>query len=220
MKYFLHPRVCRLMLLLIAGSHCSMSQDFYNKEASKEVQKKEKLQAKNPKADSSLSVLYIGTSTGINNYSGMIGIGANIRLQNTFFLRLGAGAGGWGSKLTAGIKYDQKTKSCWGYALTLSRCSGLKSFETDLDVYQFGIVQKKKVQLDLLAVHTANISAIYNWYFRKNKLFYLEAGYSFPLNSNTYKVNDGSVLTETSKQAMQFLEPGGICLAIGFLFGN
>jgi len=43
-------------------------------------------------------------------------------------------------------------------------------------------------------------------------------GYAIPLQSNRWRVTDGSVLSSTSKSVLNMSHPGGLILAAGFAF--
>lgn len=199
-----------LFILLFFSSLCVFSQDYYNKDSSKTIAEESE----------SGSNVYLGITSGLNNDGGMLGLGGKVRIRNTFFLRGAAGIGGWGTKFTIGAKYERKYTKCWGYSLSYSRSSGLKDFATELEtVTASGPPVKKEVKLDLLPASTINLAASYNWYFRRNKLFYLEFGYALPLEIDPYKIRDGSELTAESKISMRLVQPGGMLFGLGFMLG-
>ena len=189
------------------------SQDYYNKDSSR-ASKKE------PDSVAS-SKVYLGISTGLNSDVGLFGFVGKVRLKNTFFLLAAAGIGSWGTKLSIGAKHERKNTKCWGYSLSYSRSSGLKDFTIELEtVDSIGKPPvTKEVNMDLLPAGTLNLAASYNWYFRKNKLFYLEFGYALPLVLDPYRIKDGSELTEESKIALRIIQPGGVLFGVGFMFG-
>ena len=45
---------------------------------------------------------YLALCSGIDNYTGLLGLGGQIPVQDKFVLRGGAGIGAWGGKLSAG----------------------------------------------------------------------------------------------------------------------
>jgi hypothetical protein len=187
------------------------AQDYYNKDSSRSVTSASDVDA--------ISTVYLGIGAGINNDAGLLGITGKVRMYRAIFFRAGAGIGSWGTKLTFGLKYERKYSKCWGYSLSYSTCSGLQDFTTQLETDSASVPVTKNVVLDLHRAGAFNLSASYNWYFRKNKLFYLEFGYSVPLDAEPWKVKDGSVLTNSSKGMLRVLQPGGLILGLGFMFG-
>ncbi len=157
---------------------------------------------------------YLGLGTGLESFSGVIGITGDLRLQNNFFIRAGAGIGSWGSKLSLGIRNEKKLGKSIGYGVYLSRAAGLKNFITPLET-TYGT---KDVKLDLLPGFTLNPTISYMWLIHDLHRFFIEAGYAIPLQTDPWKVKDTSVLTETSKMAMRMLQPGGFSMGFGIQF--
>lgn len=56
------------------------------------------------------SALYLDLSSGIDNHTGVLGIGATIPISNYFALRGGIGIGVWGTKLSVGLKRQNLLK--------------------------------------------------------------------------------------------------------------
>ena len=169
----------------------------------------------NNKSDS-LPVVYLGIGSGINNYTGLIGLSVNLRAYDKIFLQGGIGIGSWGTKMTIGLRYDLSYKKGWSFGVGLSTCSGLKDFKTNLEL-QDGTT--KEVLLDLNRANTLNLKATYNFMLGKNNNFYLDFGYALPLDASPWKVKDGSVISSTSNSVMAMVAPGGILLGLGFMFG-
>jgi hypothetical protein len=176
---------------------------------------------KNPAFRDTLPLVWIGSGTGINNYCGMLGIGATVRMDRSIYLRLGAGIGGWGRKITAGFKYEfRQANTGPALGLSYSSCSGLKNMQENVEtIDKAGIIQKKEVSMDLLRASTLNVTWSYKWLFLKKNNFYIDLGYAFRLDAEPYAVKDGSVLTANGKTFMHTLQPGGIIGGIGIMFG-
>ncbi|MBP7497335.1 MAG: hypothetical protein KA792_06705 [Bacteroidales bacterium] len=167
-----------------------------------------------------LPKLYLGLGTGIDNYTGMLGLNAKIRLYKLIYLRAGAGFGGWGTKLAAGLLIEQKPKSGWAYALTFTSSSGAENLNLQMEVSNgFNSYTNKTVTLDLDKANSLNLSLLHIWKLRKNKQFNIEFGYALPLSSDVYTVKDNSELSNTSIKTLNMMQPGGVILAIGFMFG-
>ncbi|WP_258104651.1 hypothetical protein [Marinoscillum sp. MHG1-6] len=161
---------------------------------------------------------YLGISSGIDNYTGLLGLGAQVPIIDKFALRGGAGLGAWGGKLSAGVKYESLVKKGLGVGLSYSHCTGANDLVLTLDD---GTGDPRDIDMDLLPVGSVNLTANYNWVFKKgDKLFYLEYGYAFGTGgSKYYKINDGSVLTSGEELILRIMRPGGIILAMGLLIG-
>lgn len=157
---------------------------------------------------------YLGIQSGVESFTGLIGLTGDFRLKNNFFIRAGAGIGSWGWKISAGIRNEKSTGKGIGYGIYISRATGLIDFTTELET----TTGKKDVNLDLQPGMTLNPVISYKWLINNKNRFFLEGGYAVPLQSLPYKIRDGSVLTTTSKSVMKTLCPGGLSLALGFQF--
>lgn len=161
-----------------------------------------------------LPQFYLGMQTGLESFTGLFGVTADFRVSNNFFIHAGAGIGSWGSKISVGIRNEKRYENSFCYGIYLSRASGLKNFTTELETTN----GTKNVNMDLLSGMTVNPVVGYKWVMKKGNRFFLEAGYAVPLQSNPWKILDGSVLTSTSTQAMKILSPGGFSAGMGFQF--
>ncbi len=158
--------------------------------------------------------VYIGLASGMESFAGLIGITADFRARNNFYLRAGAGIGSWGGKISIGIRNEKKAEKSIGYGCFVSWASGLKDFTTSLETTS----GTKDVKLDLLATYTIVPSINYKWVLKNGNRFFLEGGYAVPLDETAWKVKDGSILTDSSKNMMKILQPGGLSLGLGFQF--
>lgn len=173
-------------------------------------------QSKNNSSSDSLPKFYLGVGTGINSYTGLLGLSGNLRIYDKFFIQAGLGIGSWGTKMSIGLRYDMSYQKGWSYGIGFSSCSGLKDFKTNLEL-QSGV--KKDVTMDCLRANTLNLKATHNWKLGKNNTFYLEFGYAIPLQSSPWRIKDGSIISSTSKSVMDMIAPGGLLIGIGFTFG-
>jgi len=177
-----------------------------------------KLYAQNqsrPSTDS-LPTVYIGLGTGINSFTGILGVSASVRVYDKLFIRGGLGFSAWGSKCSVGLKYDRSYRGGFSYNLGYSYSPGLKDLKLNMELASGA---KQDVTIDYLAANTLNASMTYSWMLGKKNTFYLEFGYAVPFESTPWEVKDGSVLSSTSKSALSFLQPGGVILGVGFTFG-
>lgn len=158
---------------------------------------------------------YLGVGTGIDNFTGLIGLSGTIRLYDKLALRGGIGLSGWGYKNSIGLKYDLDDEGRWSYCLGYSYSSGLENLKLNMEL-ESGV--EKDVAINYLSASTLNLAADRNWRVGKANLFYLELGYAVPLQSNRWRVTDGSALSGTSKTILNSLQPGGLIVAAGFAF--
>ncbi|MEQ8469911.1 MAG: hypothetical protein RIC35_01930 [Marinoscillum sp.] len=161
--------------------------------------------------------LYLDLSSGIDNHTGILGIGAMFPFNKKMALRAGAGIGAWGGKLSAGIKFEDRETNGWGFGLSYSHCPGLEDMDITFTDASGG---SRVVNLDLLQVGSINFTINRNWVFRNKNIFFLETGYAAQTGrKDCYQVNDGSTLTPEEDLLMQILRPGGLILALGIRIG-
>ena len=163
------------------------------------------------------SVFYLDLSSGIDNHTGLIGLGAMIPIEEKFALRGGAGLGSWGLKFSGGLKYGSRTENGFGFGLGYSYCPGLEDMPLTFNDATSNV---REVVMDLNPVGTLNFTVNYNFVLRNEKIIFLETGYAVPTGgSNFYTVTDGGPLTEDEDYLMQIIRPGGLILAMGLQFG-
>lgn len=71
------------------------------------------------------SKVYLGISSGINNFNGMFGANAEFNLAPMASLIAGVGIGGWGSKLSGGFRGYKHFPRGFVYSASFSTHSGL-----------------------------------------------------------------------------------------------
>ncbi len=160
---------------------------------------------------------YLDLSTGIDNHSGILGIGAFIPFNEQIGLRIGAGIGGWGGKLSAGLKFQDLTQSGFGFGIGYSLCTGLSDFDLTL---QDSNGDSRTVNMTFNKVGSLNFTINKNWKLREGMLLYIESGYAVPTGGNDpYMVNDGTVLNSDEKLILNILRPGGLIISLGLTIG-
>jgi len=159
---------------------------------------------------------HLGVGTGIDNFTGALGISGTLRVTEMVSVRGGFGVGGWGTKSSIGLKFDKGANSKWAYNLGYSACSGLEDFVTELENNSS---VNKDVTLDLLSASTLNLAIDRNWRVGRHNLFYLEMGYAVPLQGRRWTVKDGTTLSTDSENFINMMQPGGIIFGLGFAFG-
>lgn len=161
---------------------------------------------------------YLGLSTGINNFNGMLGINGEIKIIRNFTIAGGAGIGGWGYKFAGALRYYIHYPKGFYFALGYSTATGLQGFEAELETTRPG--GNQMVELNLNRANNLNISASYQWRLGKRFRLGLEFGYSFPLQDDAWElVTENVVLSDTSEQVMDILTPGGLIIGFGFSVG-
>lgn len=164
--------------------------------------------------------VFLGVASGINNYSGLAGVGMEALVMPSLSLFGQAGLGSWGTKIGGGFRYYPAQipfGSAWGIGYSIA--SGLIDFEAELEVEN--PTRTYFVLLDLHRVGTLNIDYSYNFRVgRMNKISF-HAGYAIRLGgSNHYKVKTpGIKLSQSSEQVMRILQPGGLLLGLSLMIG-
>ena len=150
------------------------------------------------------------------NYTALLGVSANLRLFSTVSLQGGIGLGGWGSKYSIGIKYSSHYNGGWYYGLGFSNSPGEKNVKVNM---QISTVVTQSVTIDYLKESTLNFKVGYDWIMGMKNIFYLEFGYALPLQTDPWRVTDGSSLSATTIEALRLDQPGGLIIGLGFTFG-
>ena len=160
---------------------------------------------------------YIGIASGVESFTGMIGLSLEAKVAKHFALYAGAGVGGWGYKVSGGVKLYKGFPYRWAYCGSFSYASGLKDFKVRMETAS----GSREVLMDLLPCQTFNLSAQHHWKIGNgSNRFNIEFGLSFPFTKNAYTIKDGSVLTSESTMVMKILQPGRLMAGIGFSFGK
>ncbi|MBE0663888.1 MAG: hypothetical protein IH597_15635 [Bacteroidales bacterium] len=164
--------------------------------------------------------VYLGIASGINNYSGLIGIAIEAPISPPISLFGQAGIGTWGTKIGGGFRYYQNPDlygSAWsiGYA----SASGLTDFEVEMEVEN--PKRNEMVLLDLEKVSTLNLDYSYNIRIGTKSKISLHLGYAYPLNKgDNYKLKTSGVqLSTTSKQSLKLIQPGGLLVGLALMLG-
>jgi hypothetical protein len=161
---------------------------------------------------------YLGLSTGINNFNGMLGINGEIKIIRNLTIAGGAGIGGWGYKFAGAVRYYLHYPKGFCFGLGYSTATGMQGFEAELETTRPGGSQM--VELNLNRANNLNLTASYQWRLGKRFRLGLDLGYAFPLQDKAWElVSDDIVLSDTSEQVMDILTPGGLILGFGFSIG-
>lgn len=160
---------------------------------------------------------YLSISSGIDNYTGILGVGAVIPFSDQVGLRIGAGIGSWGGKISAGLKFQDLTKSGVGFGLGYSSCSGLQDFDLTFEDQSGG---SRVVNMDFNRVGSLNFTINKNFLLKEGMLLYIESGYAVATGgTDFYTINDGSTLDDDEELILNIIRPGGLILSLGLLIG-
>lgn len=186
---------------IFISNHVILAQQYYNPDAL------------NATTDNKF---YVGLASGVESFTGLIGVSLEAKVVKNIALYAGAGIGGWGAKISGGAKLYREFPYKWAYCVSLSNASGLKDYKAKLET-QSGT---KDVLMDLRPCKTFNLTAQHHWKIGTKNRFNIEFGLSFALTKIAYTIKDGSVLTPVSITLMEVLQPGGLMAGIGFTFGQ
>ncbi len=175
----------------------------------------------------SLPQFSVGLGGGINNYTALIGISGNVRVYNKIGLQGGLGLGLWGTKLSFGVMYNKHNNGGWSYGIGYSICSGINNIKDSLEVSTTTSIgttttttkELKMVKLNFLTASTINLKASYAWVIKRRNTIYFDFGWAIPLETDPWKVTDGSVLTNNGNAVLRIFQPGGLILGAGFTLG-
>lgn len=161
-----------------------------------------------------------GFGTGINAYSGLLGLDVETVLNDQMSVRLSGGLGGWGFKYGTSFNYFFKNITKGNSVnLGVSFASGTGKdnwIDLELETVNFGTTT---VPVALNTTGTINLMYAYNTNLSKKGKVVLGIGYAINFFQDDYSVFNGIELTNSSKQFMRILEPGGPIFEIRLMFG-
>jgi len=163
--------------------------------------------------------LYFGLGTGIRNHTGMLGTTLEYAFSEKIAALAGIGLGSWGIRSALGLRYYRNYPYGWGFGACLTGSSGIKNAQVKLEsVDNSGSVATRKLVVDLQKASTLNITAFHHWQMGKASRFNLEFGYAFGFQKKPYVFKDDYQLTPKGTKSMQFVQPDGLLIAVGFSF--
>jgi len=161
--------------------------------------------------------VFLGFGLSINDAG--LGFGIELPMLHAFSVFGNAGIGMWGWKLGGGIVYYPKHipyKS--SYSVSYYTASGLKDFKTNLWTEPTGA--EEEVDIDLYRAGTVNLVYSYNLKVGKSSKFVFSGGYAIPVTTKPYKLHDDAVvLTESSIQFLELMQPGGVIIGVKYMIG-
>ncbi len=175
---------------------------------------------------------FFGFGTGINAYTGLLGVGAELQGVDDLYIRLSAGWGIWRGKFTAGLKYQKNNASSLGVAAYYTYNTGAKKVETTLEVQGYVLQNQMvvpatgldKVFINYKPASSFNLALSYNWLLKSKSKLYLELNYGFRVEDEPFEIDPSSnpyglKLTTNSKKSLRIIQPGGLGIAFGYMFG-
>jgi len=161
--------------------------------------------------------LYITTSTGLNNNTGIIGLNLELPVSPNISIEAGAGIGSWGNKVYAGAKYYLRPHHLgWALGVGITHNSGLSDFTDNLSTI-YGSTES--VTLDLYPVTNMYFAAYRYWKLGQGaNRFFLELGYSVAFTNDKFDQTSGDPIDQNAINTMNLISPGGLIAAVGFSF--
>lgn len=158
-------------------------------------------------------------STGINNVVGMLGVGAYFTIQDDLIFEAGAGLGSWGLVGALQLQYYLPASDNLYVRGAFKRSGGGRGLEIEMELSN---LSREIVELNLYPVANAQITFGKSWSIQNSHRFFIEGGYSyfFGNHESKYRVVDSSqTLSNTSKDVLAVMIPGGLIFGLGFSIG-
>lgn len=164
-------------------------------------------------------VIYVTTSTGVNNNTAIMGFSFDVAVSKNVSVDAGVGTGTWGDKVYGGVKYYLKPHHRgFAFGTGLTFCPGVLHRQADMKTI-YGDVEH--VEFNKKPVANLMLAAYKYWSLgRKYNRFYAEVGWSVRLTGgDTFTQTKGNPLSSTSVRNLNANAPGGPILAAGVSFG-
>lgn len=159
----------------------------------------------------------IGLGTGLNAYSGLIGIIGEVPIVKNASVFGAAGLGSWGFKIGFGVAYNlNPSNNSPQLSVGFSSASGLSEMELDLETVS-GVTEP--VLLNLKRANTLNLMYHKPVNVGKKNKFVFGVGYGLELNQKVYDVKSNHILSDKSVRVMEIMQPGGLIFSLSFMFG-
>jgi|GEM_PF-5935606 len=165
---------------------------------------------------------YISTSTGLNNPTGLIGIGCEHRFNPYFSLEGGIGESTWGLKVNAGIKiYPVPYLKRWALKIGYTYSNGYRNLQRDQYVIN-GYSTFQKVSVDFKPA--TNFYLAFHDYYKvgKNIFCYAQFGWSFKIKeAEIVPTSPGIYLNRLSNEyqyPILFRSPRGLVASVGLSY--
>ena len=163
-------------------------------------------------------LVFLSASTGLNNNTGLLGVGVDLAFASQGSFDMGIGIGTWGEKAYVGAKYYMKPcHAGWAFGGGLTYAAGDNNFKYNLETV-YG--NTEPVTLNLSPQMNVFIAAYKYWNIgKRNNRFYLELGWSVRILRTEFTQTAGDPLSDNSVKTVNALSPGGLIVGTGFTFG-
>jgi hypothetical protein len=201
----------KIALALLLAIPCLQS---YAQEGTPEAM----MNSKEPQRTANSPVIYVTTSTGINNTTGILGFSFEVPIAPYVSLESGAGASTWGDKLYAGAKlYMRPNQRGLAFSVGLTRNMGGNNEKITLQTIY---TTNEPVTLRLYP-KTNVLFAVYRYFNLGNQYnrFFVGAGWSVNVAGKGWTQTAGTPLSDRSNNEINATAPGGPMLMAGFSFG-
>ena len=173
---------------------------------------------KQTKGHGQCPVIYVTTSTGINNTTGVVGFSFDVPVAKYVSMDAGVGLSSWGNKLYLGGKYY--LRPCHrglAFSAAITHNTGVKEFQRDMETIK-GV--NEPVTLHLYA-QTNILLAVYRYFNLgcEYNRFFVGAGWSTNISGKKWTETAGLPLSDDSRHSVDMMMPGGPMVTIGFSFG-
>jgi hypothetical protein len=161
--------------------------------------------------------LYIGISSGVNNFNGLAGGSLELNISNRVSFAGGLGIGPWGAKATGGLRLYKNYPAGIYLSSSYSCNRGFKNLHFEFYDYDGNY---QDFTLDQKPVQLINLALGYQYGLFDNQIrVHAEIGYAISLTSHYYSITGKTPITSDTKQRIDFYIPGGIILGFGGSYG-
>lgn len=163
--------------------------------------------------------IYITTSTGLNNNTGVMGFNFELPLSPTVTIDAGPGYGFWGHKVYVGAKYYLRpAQRGFAFGIGVTHAAGEKSMR-HLETSIYGNTTESTFRQN---PQTNALFAAYKYWSlgKQYNRIYAQLGWSAPLSGGDRITQlSGPRMSNNSIRARGSMAPHGPILAFGFSFG-
>jgi hypothetical protein len=194
-----------IAIILLLATQNILAQD--------KVKKSKRAQKENGK-------VFVNLSSGINNPTGVFGVGIEGAVAKNIMIGAGIGSSTWGTKISAkGVFFLKENFHGGAFAISINHSSGFSYYKMKYEpknsntTYLLDTEGSRVTSVNLMYANYRNIG--------KKSKFYFQTGFAAKLNTPTTNIYyAGTTNTFNDKlytQSLKFLAPGGLIANIGFL---
>jgi len=164
----------------------------------------------------------LGISVGMNNPTGIVGGVFEHQLIGNISMELGAGWSYWGIINSAGFRLYSKFPAGISLKTAYIVAYGKNNVAMDLEVTKNNQVNVVPTKINYYPAAAIMLALNHAWRVGKSSKFYIEGGYAFKLWNEPYKLtglDNTYTLSQRSVEFIEFRPPGGLVIALGFVYG-